>query len=112
MINQGQTLFYKYNIHRYFTWTLFRDSSIVNMHLQFTTSDGQVIMFTIFTAFTRFKIMRPSEPKDLNLIRDTRKVHEDEDGDLSPPRKNVAQDDCDVITIGTGTLVLFYFFCV
>ena len=56
--------------------------------------------------------MRPSEPKDLNLIKETRKVHEDEDGDLSPPRKNVAQDDYDVITIGTGILVLFYFFCV
>ena len=82
------------------------------MHLQFTTSDGQVIMFTIFTAFTRFKIMRPSEPKDLNLTKVTRKVKEDEDGDLSPPRKIVAQDDCDVITIGTGTLVSFNFFCV
>ena len=81
-------------------------------NLQQLSCDGQVIMFTIFTAFTRFAIVRPSEPKDLNLIKETRKVHEDEDGDLSPPRKNVTQDDCDVITIGTGTLVLFYFFCV
>ena len=71
-----------------------------------------VTIFTIFTAITRFKIMKPSGPGDVNWIKEMRKFHEDEDGDLSPPRKNEAQDDCDVITIGTGILVLCYFLCV
>ena len=68
-------------------------------------ANSSFLNYYVLTVLTRFKITRPSECSDLFKSKDVvRKIHEDEDGDLSPPRKCVSQDDSDVITIGTVSL--------
>ena len=61
----------------------------------------------ILTAFTRFKVLRPFkssnnfDSKDVKAITSDECCQDaDESGDLSPPRKKFARDDCDIITIG------------
>ena len=61
---------------------------------------------TPLIVFTRFTIYRSPENTSANKM-EGRSYHmgfhetdEDEDGDLSPPRKFSARDDCEVITIG------------
>jgi len=58
------------------------------------------------TAFTRFKVLR-AETSDNYNSKEVKRVtchvccqDTDESGDLSPPRKVLARDDCDIITIG------------
>lgn len=60
------------------------------------------------TAFTRFKVLRPPKTSDYSDCKEVKSItgHEccqdaDESGDLSPPRKFFARDDCDIITVGT-----------
>ena len=61
---------------------------------------------TPLIVFTRFTIYRSPENTSANEME--RRSHhmgfhepdEDGDGDLSPPRKFSARDDCEVITIG------------
>ncbi|XP_068672119.1 methyltransferase-like protein 22 isoform X2 [Montipora foliosa] len=50
-------------------------------------------------AITRFRIMRPAISSDPNLMQEIRQTFADEDGDLSPLRKDVKHEDCDYITI-------------
>ncbi|XP_068762488.1 methyltransferase-like protein 22 isoform X2 [Montipora capricornis] len=50
-------------------------------------------------AITRFRIMRPAISSDPNLMQEIRPTFADEDGDLSPLRKDVKHEDCDYITI-------------
>jgi len=59
------------------------------------------------TAFTRFKVLRPFKSSDNFDSKDVKTITSDEcfqdideSGDLSPPRKYFARDDCDIITIG------------
>lgn len=59
---------------------------------------------TPLIVFTRFTIYRSPENTSANEME--RRSHHmgfhetDKDGDLSPPRKFSARDDCEVITIG------------
>lgn len=61
---------------------------------------------TPLIVFTRFTIYRSPENTSANKMEGRshhmgfRETDEDEDGDLSPPRKFSARDDCEVITIG------------
>lgn len=59
---------------------------------------------TPLIVFTRFTIYRSPENTSANEMEGRSHhmgFHEtDEDGDLSPPRKFSARDDCGVITIG------------
>ena len=48
--------------------------------------------------------MRPAISSDPNLMQEIRQTFADEDGDLSPVRKDVKHEDCDYITIGTITV--------
>ena len=78
---------------------------------------------TPLIVFTRFTIYRSPENTSANEMEGRshhmgfHETDEDEDGDLSPPRKFSARDDCEVITIGrkfiwncTWSYVLFNFF--
>lgn len=65
---------------------------------------------TPLIVFTRFTIYRSPENTSANKM-EGRSYHmgfhetdEDEDGDLSPPRKFSARDDCEVITIGRNLI--------
>ena len=44
---------------------------------------------------------RAKNSDEANLTKEMKKTLEDEDGDLVPLRKNVIDEDCDIITIGT-----------
>jgi len=52
-------------------------------------------------------VLRPPDSSDNSDSKEVKRIssHEcsqdtDESGDLSPPRKFLARDDCDIITIG------------
>ena len=61
---------------------------------------------TPLIVFTRFTIYRSPENTSANKMEERshhmgfHETDKDEDGDLSPPRKFSARDDCEVITIG------------
>ena len=60
---------------------------------------------TLLTAFTRFKIFRPPENVHSKETEGSSghvcfQESDEGHGDLSPPRKCFARDDCDIVTIG------------